>query len=170
MINEFRIKLKEDKVNIIKEIKGRIPELIVDKIPGKMIPKTGMMRDKLYDFDPFFIKNHDGGKYGSYLKPIKELRKEVEQCLNFKDNKILIVEKIAILHLEKYENEVFLVEKKLEPFNEEVWKNNKRELYDKAYSLYEKAKKEYPNIKEIKLDHIGYDPIDKKLKFFDVFP
>jgi len=168
MIEKFKRSLQTNSVDILDEnnIEG-IVELLVDKIPGKKILQTGCMREDLYDFEPFFIKSHDAGKLGGSLTPLGELRQEIEVCRDFVDEKILIVEKIAILHL-KDSNKVFLVEKKIEPFNEEKWKKNG--LYEEALGLCTLAKRIFLEVGDFKLENLGYDKEDNKLKFFDVFP
>lgn len=169
MIDLFKIKLKKANVKIIEDrIVDGFPELVVDKIPGQKIAKRGCMRTELYDFDPFFIKNEDAGKLSDPKSSIEELRQEVKVCLNFKDDEILLVDKVAIIHLNKFESIMFLVERKIEPFDETRWKD--RGLYDKACELLKRAKSRFPDIGDFELKDIGYDRKDGKLKFFDVFP
>ena len=163
----FKNKIQENGIKILNEnIVDDFPEIVVDQLPGKLIPQQGCMRNKLYDFDPYFIKNHDGGKFGTYLSPIDELRKEVKAWKDFSEI-VPITEKISILYLDKT-NEVFLVEKKIEPFDEVKWKS--MEIYEAALILLNETKKKFPNVGDFELKNLGYDKTDWELKFFDVFP
>ena len=168
MLLQFKNKLRNEKVTVIEEeIIEIIPELVVDKIPGTVVSKQGHMRDELFDFEPFFIKSHDGGKFGQYSSPISEIRREVKAWHDFAE-KIPIVEKIAILRLNKFERKVFLVEKKLEAFNEKEWQ--KKGLYEKAVALVDKAREEFPGVGDFQLTNLGLDSDTGEIKFFDVFP
>lgn len=158
-------KLEENGVKIMGEfIVNDFPEFVVDRIPGNPIKPDGKVRTKLYDFSPFFIKSHDGGKFGDELLPAQELRNEVKSWLEFRD-KIPLVEKMAILHLGKLDWEAFIVEKKVLPFNEFKKMDG---FYERARKLFEVTAAKFPQ-QEFKLEHIGLDD-DGKLKFFDAFP
>lgn len=162
----LKSKLEEAGVKIFGEFSlNEIHEFVVDKIPGIPIKPDGMVRTKLYDFGPFFIKNHDGGKFGDESHSADELRKEVRGWIEFRE-KIPMVEKFAILHLEKINGEAFLVEKKVMPFSELKKIDGFRES---ARKLFEVTSAKYPQ-QEFKIEHIGLDPDDLKLKFFDAFP
>lgn len=162
----LRKKLEEAGVNIIGEyIVNGFQEFLVDRIPGNPIIPDGMVRTKLYDFSPFFIKSHDGGKFGDESHSADEIRKEIRAWLEFRD-KIPMVEKFAILHLEKINDEAFLVEKKVIPFSELKKMDG---FYERARKFFEVTAARYPQ-QEFKLEHIGLDTDDNKLKFFDAFP
>lgn len=158
-------KLEENGVRMTGEyVVNSFPEFVVDRIPGNPIKPDGMVRTKLYDFSPFFIKSHDGGKLGDESHSADELRKEVKAWLEFRE-KIPMVEKFAILHLERAEREAFLVEKRVLPFSELKKIDG---FYERARKMFEVASAKFPQ-QEFKLEHIGLDD-DGRLKFFDVFP
>ncbi len=147
--------LKDEKVN-------GIWELVVDKIPGDPHRgQAGAMRTKRYTLDKFFVKSHDGGKSGVWKEDIEEIRMEIKACAHFIHQGFL-VEKVAILRLDE---ESFLVEKLLNTFTLEEWKNHQR--YDEAVKLCDSLKFYSP---EFTLKNLGCDPENGKLKFFDVFP
>lgn len=162
----LRKKLEEAGVKIIGEyVVNGFQEFLVDRIPGNPMIPDGKVRTKLYDFPPFFIKNHDGGKFGDESHSADELRKEIKAWLEYRD-KIPMVEKFAILHLEKLDGEAFLVERKVIPFNELKKMDG---FHERARKLFEVTSAKYPQ-QEFKIEHIGLDQDDNKLKFFDAFP
>ena len=164
MLDLFKKKLQEGKFKILKEFKvDDFPEIRLNKIPGKDIGKSN--RRQLYDFEHFIIKSCDLHKFGFNPDKLDDLREEVRACHKYEDKEIKFADKIAIIHVGKNS---FLVEKKLIPFEYERWE--KSGLLKEAKEILEVAQKKYPNLGDFKLEHIGLDPYDKTMKFFDVFP
>ena len=156
--------LKKEKIEILKEEKGLVPELIVNKVPEnnkKYDKKKAWQRTYFSSIKPFFIKNSDKGKTkGGYsLTEIEELRNEVKV---WKDNpNIPIVTKIAILKLEDSEK-CFLVEELHTEFNSE-W-NEK--LIERMGVIQKKLKKEFEL--DCKKDNFVYDEKNDELLLIDI--
>lgn len=167
--------LKGIGIDILERRDGLVLELVINKLPPSIEPKPkGKMRKYFGELPSFFVKDCDRGKYAesgtdiNTLVPLEELKTEIEKYFEFK-NKIPIVEKIAILHLEKFnQNNVFLVEKKLDIYDEETLE--KMGFLEDAKKLIGKANYICKPPNEFVLKNIGYDKWEKKLKFFDVFP
>ena len=173
LLDRLKEKLRSSGVDICGEgILGGIDVLTIGGVvpPGEKVPKgDNWQRTEMYKFDHFFIKNHDWGKFSkpgeNPLEPIQELSKEIKAWKKYSSPEIPIVEKVAILSL-KESNEVFLVEKLLVPYDSKKWQEGWQK---EAEELVSNARKRFPK-GDFDLKNIGFDPHDKQLKFFDVFP
>lgn len=170
-MENFKKNLKKAGVKIITEFNDQlVPEFIVNFIPGKKVVSNGSRRKNLFDFEPFFIKDVDSGKTGPYgSTKIQEALEEVKRSIYFKHDKIKIAQKIAILYLQDKCGEVFLVEEKVFPYNQEDWE--KLGLIEETRVLCDLAQKDIKEgHEEFTIQNIGYNQEKKELKFYDVFP
>lgn len=175
LLAKFRNCLKDAGVSILEERNGILPEFVVDGVPGERFGNpNGNQREYLYRLSPFIVKSSDRYKFGKdETKPREELLKEVNAFLAFQ-NTLPLVEKVALLHIRQFDSanvqDVLLVEKEVEPYNERWDDKRKRSAKETILRIKQMPDLTEDGKAEFFEKNLGYDKDDKTYRFFDVFP